>query len=69
MKLVLKYKFTLIGLFLGAIAGFTYWKLVGCESGTCSITSNPIHSTLYGAFIGLLFLNSIKDLNQTKHGN
>ena len=49
-----KYKRDLIGIILGAIAGFLYWKLVGCSNGTCMITSKPINSTLYGAVMGFL---------------
>ena len=49
-----KYKRELIGITLGAIAGFLYWKFVGCSSGTCMITSNPFNSSLYGAVMGFL---------------
>ena len=49
-----KYKRDLIGIIIGAIAGFLYWKFVGCSSGTCMITSKPINSTLYGALMGFL---------------
>ena len=49
-----KYKRELIGITLGAIAGFLYWKFVGCSSCTCMITSKPINSTLYGALMGFL---------------
>jgi hypothetical protein len=49
-----KNKLNLIGITLGAIAGFFYWKFVGCSSGTCMITSRPINSTLYGALMGFL---------------
>lgn len=49
-----KYKRDLIGITLGAVAGFLYWKFVGCSSGTCMITSKPINSTLYGAVMGFL---------------
>ena len=49
-----KYKQELIGITLGALAGFLYWKFVGCSSGTCMITSRPINSTLYGALMGFL---------------
>lgn len=52
-----KYKLTLIGLFLGAIAGYLYYHFVGCASGTCAITSRPLNSTLYGAMMGSLFFN------------
>jgi hypothetical protein len=38
----------------GAVLGFGYYKLVGCRSGTCPITSNPYISTLFGVVIGFL---------------
>ncbi len=38
----------------GAIAGFLYYRFVGCAGGACPITSNPVVSTLYGGVIGLL---------------
>jgi hypothetical protein len=38
----------------GAILGFGYYKLVGCRSGSCPITSNPYASTLFGAVMGFL---------------
>jgi len=49
-----KYKRDLIGITLGAVAGFLYWKFVGCSSGTCMITSKPFNSSLYGAVMGFL---------------
>lgn len=38
----------------GAVAGFLYYRFVGCRTGTCPITSSPIISTLYGAMMGYL---------------
>ncbi len=38
---------------LGAL-GYLYYALVGCQSGTCPISSNPYISTGYGAVIGAL---------------
>lgn len=56
---------TLIGFLVGSVAGFLYWRFVGCSSGTCAITSSPINSTLYGALLGgLLF--SMFEKNKTK---
>ncbi len=60
-------KLYLIGALLGAIGGFFYWKLVGCKTGTCMITSKPINSTLYGALLGSLILSLFKkDRKETK---
>lgn len=50
---------TLIGVLLGAIAGYLYYKYVGCITGTCVITSKPLNATLYGALIGGLLTNSL----------
>jgi len=44
------------GALAGGIAGYFYWQTVGCDSGTCSITSKPLNSTLYGALMGSLLL-------------
>lgn len=53
-------KLVVIGAILGAVAGYVYWNLVGCTSGTCAITSKPVNSTLYGALMGGLFLSLFK---------
>ena len=45
------------GIVLGAIGGYLYYHFVGCHDGTCSITSRPVNSTLYGALLGGLFVN------------
>jgi len=46
-----------IGVVVGAIAGYLYYYYVGCASGTCSITSKPLNSSLYGALMGGLIFN------------
>jgi hypothetical protein len=38
----------------GAVAGYLYYRFVGCRTGACPITSSPIISTIYGAMIGFL---------------
>lgn len=43
-----------IGVVLGGVAGFAYYRFVGCSSGACPITSNPYISTVYGAVMGVL---------------
>ena len=44
----------LIGVGVGALLGFLYYRFVGCATGACPITRNPFISTLYGALIGAL---------------
>lgn len=65
METLKKYKLTLLGVALGAVAGYLYYYFWGCASGTCAITSSPINSTLYGSLMGGLFLNMFQP-NTTK---
>jgi len=60
MIFIRKHLITIAGIAIGAIAGFLYWKYVGCSSGSCAITSKPLNSTLYGALMGGLLFNSFK---------
>lgn len=45
---------------LGAVGGYLYYRLVGCASGTCPISSDPFISTVYGSVIGLLLGFAVK---------
>ena len=54
-------KLLIIGIVLGAVGGFVYWKLVGCNSGSCRITSKWHNSTAYGAVMGGLYLSIFKN--------
>lgn len=38
----------------GAAAGYAWYYFVGCTTGSCPISSNPLISTAYGAFVGVL---------------
>jgi len=38
----------------GALAGLAYYYFIGCSSGSCPITSNPLGSMLYMGLIGWL---------------
>jgi putative effector of murein hydrolase len=44
----------IVGVVIGAAAGFAYYKFIGCSSGACPLTSNPVISTIYGAVMGAL---------------
>jgi hypothetical protein len=49
----------IIGAVVGGGLGFGYYKLVGCSTGTCPLTSSPIISTLYGIVVGVLLASSL----------
>ncbi|MCF8341986.1 MAG: DUF6132 family protein [Chitinophagaceae bacterium] len=67
MNFILKNKITIIGVIAGAIGGYLYYHFVGCESGTCAITSKPLNSSLYGAMMGGLFINMFKKEKTNKN--
>lgn len=50
----------LIGIAVGLLGGFVYWRFVGCNSGSCPITSSPFYSSIWGGLIGGLLLGSFK---------
>lgn len=61
-----KYWLTLVGVFLGAFVGWLYWYSIGCENGLCTIKSDPWKMTLYGALMGGLIFDMIKNLKWFK---
>lgn len=48
---------SVIGLLVGAAGGYLYYYFIGCNSGSCPITSNPNISILWGAVIGYLLFD------------
>lgn len=38
----------------GALVGFAYYYFVGCTTGSCAITSNPVNSMIYMGLMGWL---------------
>ncbi|MEY4292090.1 MAG: hypothetical protein RIQ61_467 [Bacteroidota bacterium] len=60
MQYIKKHFLTIIGILIGSLGGYAYYFFVGCASGTCAITSNPLNSTLYGAMMGGLLFSAFK---------
>ena len=58
-----------LGGLIGALLGYIYYIQIGCISGTCPITSNPISASIYGAILGALVLELIHDAVQTIRRN
>jgi len=57
MNFIKKNKLIISGILVGAAAGFLYYFFIGCESGSCAITSRPLNSTVYGAVMGGLLMS------------
>ena len=61
MKLFIKkYLLQIIGVIVGMTGGFLYYYFIGCNSGTCRITSNPYISIIYGGVLGFLVFDLFK---------
>ena len=50
----------ILGVVVGGGLGFAYYKFVGCATGTCPLTSNPIISTIYGAVLGAVVAGTFR---------
>jgi hypothetical protein len=48
----------------GAGLGYLYYFFIGCNTGSCAITSNPWSSILYGSVFGALFITKPKQKNK-----
>lgn len=59
-------KWIIAGVVVGAVGGYLYWQQIGCNSGTCMITSKWTNSTAYGALMGGLLFSVFK---KEKNGN
>jgi hypothetical protein len=49
----------ILGGLFGGIAGYFYWRDIGCATGTCPITSKPLNSIIYFAVLGYLMIGTI----------
>lgn len=60
----------LAGVIVGALGGYLYWYFIGCNNGTCPLTSSPVNSSIAGALLGGLvftsFPNSKKNEDKDK---
>src|SRR5690554_3942640 len=60
MNFIKKNILVFTGIIAGALAGYLYWKYIGCLSATCAITSKPVNSTIYGSPMGGLLFSLFK---------
>jgi len=63
MKISLrKYLPEIVGLIIGGLVGYLYWRYVGCVSGTCTLKSNWYLMIPWGMMLGYLIGALVKDL-------
>jgi hypothetical protein len=68
-KWIFNNKIILAGAVLGALAGYLYYRLIGCSSGTCLISSRPINSTVYFALMGAILFSLFKKETGSERNN
>jgi hypothetical protein len=47
-----------IAIVIGSTMGYLYYHYIGCNSGSCGVTSNPYMSTFWGGLLGFFLVNS-----------
>lgn len=57
MNFFLKHKLAITGLIVGGILGYAYYHFIGCNTGSCAITSKPLNSSVYGMVMGYLMFS------------
>jgi tetrahydromethanopterin S-methyltransferase subunit D len=50
----------ILGGIFGGIAGYFYWREIGCVTGTCPITSKPLNSIIYFAVLAYFVTGTIE---------
>ena len=40
------------GIAIGGFVGFLYWRVIGCNAGSCPLTSNPYNTVMLFAAMG-----------------
>lgn len=55
-----------VGVGLGILGGLSYWYFIGCNSGSCAITSKPTNSAAYGGLMGGLIFSIFATKKETK---
>ena len=68
-KFIMNHKLYLIGGVIGAVLGYVYYVFIGCNSGSCPITSSPIMSVIWGAVMGGLLLSMFDKKKKTYENN
>lgn len=66
MRFLQKHKLAVILTGVGAVAGFLYWRFIGCQTGTCPIKSVWYGSTAWGMAFGYVVGDLAEDLRKKR---
>lgn len=47
-----------LGIVIGGIAGYLYYRFVGCSTHSCIVTGSPLGSIIFGSLMGLFLVSS-----------
>ncbi|MFP4368423.1 MAG: DUF6132 family protein [Bacteroidota bacterium] len=67
MELIKKNWKIIAGALIGGAAGYAYYYFIGCNSGSCPITSNWHISTAYGVLLGVIAAFPAKKNKEIRH--
>ena len=59
----------ILGGIFGGIAGYFYWRDIGCATGTCPITSKPLNSIVYFTVLGYFVTGTIAGFKALNNKN
>ncbi|MGB4204932.1 MAG: DUF6132 family protein [Bacteroidales bacterium] len=66
MKILKKYSAQLVGAIIGIVGGYFYYRFIGCNSGSCPITSNPFMSMIWGGLMSYLLVDMVVGFKKSK---
>jgi len=67
LEFLKKHQLGVLGIFVGGILGYAYYHFIGCNTGTCAITSKPVNSSAYGMLMGYLVFSMFQKSKKTDH--
>ncbi len=67
LEFLKKHQLGVLGIFVGGILGYAYYHFIGCNTGTCAITSKPVNSSAYGMLMGYLVFSMFQKSTKTDH--
>lgn len=48
----------------GAVLGYLYYHFIGCNSGSCPLTSTPVSSIILGIAVSAIFIIPEKEVKK-----